>query len=105
MLKPIVLSIVFLVVYLGSIVLYMTRVYAVVEPRVRKWLGQRMGIKITDLPRIRSAGWTIQGKHTAQQSIIVFLAQLGFVVVSVIIPMMAWLTLIFGILALLNGGM
>ncbi|MEP7287664.1 MAG: hypothetical protein ABI947_18075 [Chloroflexota bacterium] len=105
MLKEILLSVIFIVLYFGSIVLYMTRIYAVIEPRTRQWLGQRLGVKITNSPRMRSSGWTIDGKHTAQHSFIVFFAQLAFIVASVIIPMMGLLTILVALLALVNGGM
>jgi hypothetical protein len=105
MVKEILLSLVFIVMYFGSIILYMTRVYVVLEPRVRAWLGQRLGLKITNPPGSRGTKWAIEGKYTTRHSLIVFLVQLGFVTSVIIIPMMGLLAVLVGLLALLNSGL
>lgn len=97
-------SIVFLVIYIGGFVFWITWVYRIVEPRIREWLGQRLGMKINSAPGSHGTKWAVMGKPTAGQSLLISLTQFGFVVGCLIVPLLALLTILIAILAVLNGG-
>jgi hypothetical protein len=90
--------------FLSLIFVWMTRVVAYLEPKIRVWLSERLGVKLIYYPR-RGGVWKIQGDHSLGQSFGLFWGELGYIFGCMAFPIFGMLTLIVLIYAALTGGM